>query len=234
LIRGSATSRDAVGLRFMGFVYQNGIGIRQDYDLARQYYEAAILRGDEGSCSHLGLMYLQGLGLPQNKAKALELFTQGEERGDIWSMVALGDYYDQVGRQGSQVDPVSRASQARALKFYTEAAAAGNGMAALRLAAKYEEGRGVSQDYKQALSFYIGAAKKGIPQAQVAIGRFYEDGLSVGADSTTAYVYYGMAARNGSAEGARSQQRLAARMTADQSENAESLLNKAMAAPIVK
>lgn len=77
------------------------------------------------------------------------------------------------------------------------AAADGNASAQFEVAARYAEGRGVSQDFKEAMKWYHRSASSGFALSQYRLGTLYERGLGVDKDIQRARVWYERAAANG-------------------------------------
>lgn len=69
------------------------------------------------------------------------------------------------------------ADERHAAGLLREAAATGDGSAAVALATLYEEGRGVAQDYQEAARYYRIAAVEEKPDAAFALSRLYAEGL---------------------------------------------------------
>ena len=78
------------------------------------------------------------------------------------------------------------------------AAANGDPSAEFEVAARFAEGKGVQQDFKQAITWYNRAAGKGFAAAQYRLGTLYERGLGTKADLARAKVWYQRAAELGS------------------------------------
>ena len=57
--------------RYVGMMYEQGLGVSQDHALAAQYYEQGVASGDLTSYYYLGLLYEQGLGVQQDYALAM-------------------------------------------------------------------------------------------------------------------------------------------------------------------
>ncbi len=57
---------DAHARAMLGFMYENGYGVPQSYDVAVDWYLQAAEQGDPGGQYQLGLMYNKGLGVTQN------------------------------------------------------------------------------------------------------------------------------------------------------------------------
>ena len=62
----------------------------------------------------------------------------------------------------------------------------------------YDNGQGVSQDYKTAAKWYALAAEQGHAEAQLVLGAMYYGGYGVSQDYITAHVWANIAAVNGS------------------------------------
>jgi uncharacterized protein len=60
-LRGNARAQ---GL--LGFMYENGFGVPQAYDVAADLYQRAAAQGDPFAQSRLGLIYDKGHGVPQS------------------------------------------------------------------------------------------------------------------------------------------------------------------------
>lgn len=77
------------------------------------------------------------------------------------------------------------------------AAANGDAAAEFEIAARFGEGRGVTQDLKQAFHWYQRSATRGFTPAQFRLGAHYERGLGVEKDAERAKVWYRRAAEKG-------------------------------------
>ena len=57
---------DAHARAMLAFMYENGYGVPQSYDVAVDWYLQAAEQGDPGGQYQLGLMYNKGLGVTPN------------------------------------------------------------------------------------------------------------------------------------------------------------------------
>ncbi|MBT5159564.1 MAG: sel1 repeat family protein, partial [Alphaproteobacteria bacterium] len=64
----------------------------------------------------------------------------------------------------------------------------------------YDDGQGVTQDYKEAAKWYLKAAKQGYAKAQFNLGVKYDDGQGVTQDYKEAAKWYLKAAKQGYAK----------------------------------
>ncbi|OAV33951.1 tetratricopeptide repeat protein [Moraxella catarrhalis] len=77
-------------------MYVEGLGVRQDYQKAVEWYTKAAGQGYAGAQFNLGLMYYKGLGVRQNKSTAKHYFGQACDHG-----LQLGcDNYRLLHQQG--------------------------------------------------------------------------------------------------------------------------------------
>ena len=87
------------------------------------------------------------------------------------------------------------------LAVLRELAEAGVAEAQTELGERYEDGRGIGQDYGVALSWFVKAAERGYAPAQAAMGFMYSAGRGVAEDHVVATSWYRRAAEQGNARG---------------------------------
>ena len=76
-----AEKGDAVAQFALGFMYYDGLGVRQDYFKAKEWYEKAATQGDAQAQNNLGVMYDNGYGVIQDKKIAKELYGKACDGG---------------------------------------------------------------------------------------------------------------------------------------------------------
>ena len=91
----AAAQDDAVTQSNLGLTYFLGLGVPQDYSLAKQWFEKAAAQGDDIAQYYLGLMYFHGLGVPQNYFLAKQWFEKAATQGGALAQYNLGVMYDQ-------------------------------------------------------------------------------------------------------------------------------------------
>ena len=117
----------------------------------------------------------------------------------------------------------SRFEEARAALW--PAARSGNADAEELIGVMYALGLGVEQDHARAFEWYLRSALKGHPGAQSGIGWYYEVGLGMPApDLTRAYMWYVLSAIGGDPDAAISQEEVIKKMTPDEIEHANTLI----------
>ena len=66
----------------LGVLYDNGLGVAQDYAKAREWYEKAADKDDAYAMRNLGLLYANGQGVAQDYAKAREWYEKAADKGE--------------------------------------------------------------------------------------------------------------------------------------------------------
>ncbi len=115
--------------RYLGLCYEYGLGVSRSLQEAATWYQKAAGNGDVTGTFLLGLLYESGRGVPQNYAKAFDLFKRSSYRRDhvsAPSQAALGRMYEKGEGRPADLQEARR--------WYTLAAAAGNGDAKAALA----------------------------------------------------------------------------------------------------
>lgn len=92
----------------LGWMYESGLGIAKNYDLAIQWYEKAADQGDMVAQQSLGQMYRYGKydgGVKKDYVKALKWFRLSAEQGNRMSQQHMGDMYKQgLGVKQSDIE----------------------------------------------------------------------------------------------------------------------------------
>jgi len=94
-LRKSAEEGDASAQNRLGLLYDEGVGVPQDYRQAKEWFEKAAKQGHIGAQTNLGTLYLQGEGAPQSAQMALFWFSRAAEQGDVLAFAKLGWIYAQ-------------------------------------------------------------------------------------------------------------------------------------------
>lgn len=66
----------------VGFLYEFGEGVRQDYAKAAEYYKKGCDLGYAAPCEGLGNLYMEGKGVPRNRSSAKRLFGKACDLGE--------------------------------------------------------------------------------------------------------------------------------------------------------
>ena len=217
--------QDAEAQNNLGYAYEKGQGVAQDYAQAVYWYRKAAEQGYAMAQSNMGVMYENGKGVEQDYAQAARWYRKAAEQGYTAAQYSLGydyDYglgveqdYKQAAywyRKAADQGHVTAQNNlgvmyakglgvaedyAQAVYWYRKAAEQGYAIAQNNLGFMYDNGRGVEQDYAQAARWYRKAAEQGYASAQFNLGYDYEYGLGVEQDYKQAVYWYRKAAEQG-------------------------------------
>jgi TPR repeat protein len=158
--RRAAEQGNAASAYKLAEMYENGIGLAQDYGAALKWYRAAAESGDRHGQVRLGWFLQEGLGTPKDPGGAVSWFERAAAQDDPWAFHMLAIAHDEG--KGVPKDPgrarayfersvprtqdgwakwrlgtlIADREPARARKLFREAAAAGIGEAAAHLRAR--------------------------------------------------------------------------------------------------
>ena len=77
-----AADEDPVAMNSLGFFYETGRQVAQDYAAARNWYERAAARGNEVAMRNLGSLHERGAGVPKDLVLARSLYEKAAAAGD--------------------------------------------------------------------------------------------------------------------------------------------------------
>ncbi len=109
------------------------------------------------------------------------------------------------------------------MTWYLKAAEQGHANAQHNLGFMHAEGQGVARDYGDAMTWYLKAAEQGDAQAQSNIGVMYNEAQGVSRDYVQACMWLKLAAKQDHEEAKDDLAETEAKLTADQSAEAERL-----------
>ena len=119
--------KDTDTLLHIGLIYESGLGVPLNIDLARRYYERAAEQDETGMAyNFLGGTYMNDEETENNERKAVHYFQKAIELGNTNAMFRIS-YYLHNGKGGLQVDIP------REIELLTEASKRGNHQATYRL-----------------------------------------------------------------------------------------------------
>ncbi|KAF9969279.1 copper transport protein ctr1 [Actinomortierella ambigua] len=185
-------SGDDVGtLLQLAYMYENGIDVNQDDELAFEIYHRAAELHSVVAEVKTGDNFYYGRGTSKNHVASAYWRRQAAEKGHFEAQLRLGIMYKN-GRGVAQ-DDVS------AVLWLRKSAEQGYALAQYSLGLMYETGRGVAQDYAEALSWYRKSANQGYALAQNNLGLIYASGRGVAQDYAEALSWYRESAEQGDA-----------------------------------
>jgi len=77
----------------LGVLYDQGMGVPQNFPEAAKWYLAAAQKGHTDAEANLGYAYEQGRGVAQDFGEAAKWYRRAAERGDIAAQANLGTLY---------------------------------------------------------------------------------------------------------------------------------------------
>jgi TPR repeat protein len=93
LLRPLADQGDAIAQYDLGFMYDTGHGVMQNYDEAMRWYRLAANQGNALAQFNLGFMYANGHGVPQDYAEAAKWYLLSAKQGCTWAQFYLGFFW---------------------------------------------------------------------------------------------------------------------------------------------
>jgi len=167
--RKAAWAGSGYGMLFMGLMCENGYGVDQDYNEAKEWYLRATENYDAGEeyiasgMYHIGRLYYEGYlssGKPDYE-NALDWFDRARDNGSSIATRNLGDMY--LNGQGVEKDIELAAT------YYSEAAEKGDPEANKYMGDYYS----YKKDYNKAVEYYSVAAEKNNGDAMNLLVRWY-------------------------------------------------------------
>lgn len=89
----AAKNGDTTAQIKLGYMYEKGIGVDQDWEEAAAYYYDAAKLGEPQAMKNLGQMYEYGMGVPENWNDAARWYEEGARRGNVQAQAALARAY---------------------------------------------------------------------------------------------------------------------------------------------
>ena len=145
----------------IGYMYEAGQGVNQDYAEAVRWYRRAAEQGDAEGQLNLGYMYENGMVVSQDYAEAVRWYRRAAEQGDVWGQNNLGSMY--AGGEGVTKD------YAEAARWFKKAAEQGLVAGFVNWGTALYFGYGVAQDRKAAYQWMKKAADAGDDWAKTFI-----------------------------------------------------------------
>ena len=184
--------KDTDTLLHIGLIYESGLGVPLNIDLARRYYERAAEQDETGMAyNFLGGTYMNDEETESNERKAVHYFQKAIELGNTNAMFRIS-YYLHNGKGGLQVDIP------REIELLTEASKRGNHQATYRLGLLFEDNEsGMAQNLELSVKYFHLAADNGILAAINKMGELYLFGEVIPANLTKAISCFTAASEQG-------------------------------------
>ena len=173
-------------------LYESGLGVQQNYDRAKHYYEVAIQQGHEDAHFNLALLY-NGEKAPFSDLKrARQLMNVVAKKGDVEAQFVLANMLNSSSGQITS-EPL------QAVQWLSRAANRGHEKAQFQLGMHYLRGQNVARDTNAAYHWFTQAAKKNVAGAHFNLALMHERGDGIPANIDTAIRWYTSAADLGNA-----------------------------------
>lgn len=169
----------------LGYLQENGLGVKKDLVAAEHWYTASAEQGNPVSQYFLGQLYEMGqLGTPDYD-KAIAWYKKSASKLPE-AQVALGFLYETVFDD-----------YANAKRYYEQAARQKNVLGLYDLALMNEYGKGMKPDFAAARELYQTAANEGFAPAMTQLAGLYGQGFGGKRDDTLALDLYTKASEKG-------------------------------------
>jgi TPR repeat protein len=181
----------------LGRAYQDGNGVKQNDELAVNWYRKAADQGNATAQNDLGIMYRAGSGVEKSKEEAVNWYRKAAKQGNGSAMFNLGAaYYNGDGLQIDDVsafawfllakDAGSKAAVDAVERSEAEMKPWGSASAVVKIAEMYGTGQNLDSNPGEAAKWYRKAADMNVPSAQVHLAQLLIDGRGVTQDYTEA------------------------------------------------
>ena len=91
----AAEEGSKIALYDLGVRYGSGNDVKQDKEVANQYYTKSALMGYAPAQNNLGWSYRQGIAVPKNSSKALYWFRLAALQGNALALQNLAEMFQQ-------------------------------------------------------------------------------------------------------------------------------------------
>jgi TPR repeat protein len=169
-LKQAALQNDPHALYMAGVMYENGINMPVDPNVAVSFYEKSAQQGFSSALYNLALMLYKGEGVPKNIPVALTYFAKAATAGSAKAQDVMG-VFTSMGMNNIAVN------QSQALAFFNESAKQGLIEGQYNLGVMYYNGWGVAADEKNALLWITKAADQGLPRATYLEGYLAYNGI---------------------------------------------------------
>lgn len=199
----------------LGWIYQNGQGITQNYQEAIRWYQLAAQQGDPIAQNNLGVLYhtlsqyveaLKWISLSANNGNSTAQYNlfiiyngglgvaKNYQVAEEWFQLALKKENAAAQNIVGVIYSTRYKDHKEANKYFRLAAEKGDDMAQLNFGSSYINGDGVDIDYQEGIKWWRLSAENGNILAQEAIGLEYFIGNFVNQDYQEAFKWLSLSA----------------------------------------
>ena len=97
-----ADQGNAIAQFYIGWMYRDGLGVKQDYAQALSWFQKAAAQGNAPAQDYIGKMYYDGMGVKQDYAAAMEWSLKAAAQGSITARLRIAVMY--MNGEGVQKD----------------------------------------------------------------------------------------------------------------------------------
>ena len=200
LLQRAASGGQTRAAFYLGYLFDQGLGVMQDFVQAREWYQRSAAAGDTSAMNNLGVMYAIGRGVPRDDAAAIAWYRKSAAGGHLMAISNLADRYE----RGAGV----AADSAIALTLYKRAAFRGHepALKALQRLGEQSAVQWATADTAEALKIGLDRFRQGqraesfdpllratagnSSEAEFYVGYLYSNGIGTPADPEEARVLY--------------------------------------------
>lgn len=210
-LKAKAEEGDASAQFALGKAYESGTGVPSNDELAVKWYRKSAEQGNAAAEDELGVMYRLGQGVNRDKEEAVRWYHKAAKHGNPQAMFNLGVcYYNGDGVSSDLTvayawfllarEAGNAAAEDAVKRSAEEGGRMGTPDAFEQVAAMYEKGDDVLQNYTEAAKWYRKAADSS-PQAAFKLSAMFIDGRGVPQDYGQAMTFCRSAAKRNYAPG---------------------------------
>lgn len=187
-----AEQGQATAQYILGWIFQNGDGVKQDLAESAKWYQKSAEKGNADAQYALGSLYAAGAGVKRDDAEAVKWFKKAADQGKAGAQYILG-YMTTAGEGTTK-------NEAEGLAWYRKAADQGLPDAQYALGLGLAYGKGTNKDEAEANQWFRKAADQGNLDAAYLLGYNYETGVGTVPDYAEAVKWYRKAAEKNNSE----------------------------------
>lgn len=185
---------------WLGFMYDEGRGVEQDFAKAMNLYLLAAAQGNQVAQLNISYMYKTGRGVEQNENEALRWSEIAASQG----LIATPSSFAVIPQPNVAVDSIkideNKAADQNDLQMYKTLVSQGNIPAKRKLAIMYRDGDQVEANLVEAGRLFRAAAEQGDAYSQLLLGTMYVMGEGFTDGETEDVRWFEMAVAQGSSE----------------------------------
>ena len=178
----SSDNTNAYAQYSIGYLYENGLHLDQNFSKALVWYLKAAANGNVDAQYAAGKMYLEGVGVQIDHEIAITFLESAARSGNIFSILKLGDIHF--------FNELSISNQVDAEKWYQLASDLGSAHGAAMLGLLWRENKQFKKTPKQIISQLELAVSLGSVDAEIYLGLLYKEGDLVAKDLNKSQSYF--------------------------------------------